>query len=283
MGFVLLFFLQRPDGSVHITACDVGQGDAILVTYGYTQVLVDGGPSEAKVLRCLRDRVPFWDRRIEVVVMTNSDFDHANGLDAVIQRYNVEVFVTGDGVRDSEAMREVMTAVQERGVTVHLVKAGEVIKITEGQRELDLRVLWPGQINPSVGAVFDSNVSQEEKLKILGEQSTAGDVNEQSVVLLLDYGDQEALLTGDIGIETERKILENNQLPDIEILKVGHHGSKYSTGEEWLQRLKPEVGIISVGGGNRYGHPAKETLGRMETSGVEIRRTDLEGDVELVW
>src|SRR3989339_1234073 len=104
VGLALMVLWQAPTLKTKIIACDVGQGDAILIVKGRPQVLIDGGPSSEKILACLERHLPFWDHTIELIVMTNTDFDHMNGLSAVIDRYGLGEFVTADGIRGSSAL-----------------------------------------------------------------------------------------------------------------------------------------------------------------------------------
>ena len=117
--------------------------------------------------------------------------------------------------------------------------------------------------------------------QILGASAKRGDLNERSVVLLLLEADKQVLLSGDAGDQAEKVMVQVGKLPDIDILKVGHHGSKYASTLEFLQIVKPELAIISVGAKNSYGHPTSEAIGRIEQVGAKVRRTDREGSIEI--
>jgi competence protein ComEC len=108
----------------------------------------------------------------------------------------------------------------------------------------------------------------------------AGDMNEQGLTVLATAEDFDVLITGDMKDSTERKLVEQYPLPDVEVLLVGHHGSKYSSHEDFLAAVKPEIAIISVGD-NSYGHPTAEAIGRLEAVGAVVRRTDEEGDITI--
>lgn len=231
-----------PDGKVHLVACDVGQGDGILIWRGSAQVIVDGGPDKKKMIDCLSRFVPFWDRSIELVVLTHAEADHMTGVLEVLRRYQVGQVVTSGLAKDKVAAND---------VPVHIAVAGEEVRVN--------------------GLEFI----------ILGTRTDTSEVNETSVVLKLVYGQFRALLTGDIGSETEQLLVNSGRNLTSNVLKVGHHGSKFSSSREFLEAVKPAVAVISAGK-NNYGHPTKEVLERLKDAGARIWRTDESGDVEIV-
>ena len=240
-----------PDKQLHLVFCDVGQGDAILISYLQTQVLIDGGPDN-KILGCLSKNIPFWDRKIEIVVLTHPEEDHFGGLIDVFKRYNVRYFVSNGLIKSSASFKELEQSRRSKKVLPLTVKTGDKIKIGS----LQFLFLWP----------------EKDYLK-------TDDFNDSSVVLKLVYGDFEALFAGDISEKVE-KLLD---LPTggVEILKVAHHGSKFSTSEEFLRKIKPKLAIISVGK-NRFGHPTPEVLERLNQAGIRVLRTDQQGEIEIV-
>lgn len=272
MGLVWGITSSLPDKNVHLVVCDVGQGDAILISWRSNQVLVDGGPSEA-VVDCLSRHIPFWDRTIEVMVLTHPQADHMSGLISVLERYEVERIVANGMVNDTGEFWAFREAVVEEGVEVHLPKRGDRIVLGE----LILEVIWPKE---KVGSdlvwepSFDTNV--------LGIETDSKEVNETSVALKMVFGEFDALLVGDIGLGTEQALVSDGVLSDVEVLKVGHHGSKYASSSEFLREIDPELAVISVGGNNWYGHPTDDTLMRLDTVGAKVLRTDEVGDVEIV-
>jgi len=268
---------------MRLVMCDVGQGDGILILKGKTQVLIDGGPSGEKILSCLAEKVPFYDRTIELIVLTNTDFDHMNGLSSVLERYEVIQFVTADGVHESAALSRFADQLTKHEVKVEAVGRGDEIQVSAGRESeaLRLEVLWPTEVNKEYLAVFSNQIEKSKREQILGASAKQGDLNERSVVLLLEEDGYKTLLMGDAGDQTEKELLKLGELPDIDYLKVGHHGSKYASSLEFLQVVKPEVAIISVGEGNRYGHPTEETLARLREVGAVVQRTDKEGTIEI--
>lgn len=269
--------LSLPDRRLHLVFCDAGQGDAILVSYGRTQVLIDGGPDN-KVSNCLSKHLPFWDRQIEMVVLTHADEDHFVGLIDVFKRYNVRYFVADSLINSKISFWQFYQLVLEEKASFYSPKAGEKIKIGN----LEFLVLWPKE------RLGNSQIWRKENLSYLSEKRPLPDsilakatfpdeLNDTSIVLQLSFGQSQALLTGDITEKVESQL----DLGKVEVLKVAHHGSKFSTSEEFLSKIKPKLAIISVGE-NRFGHPAQETLERLSKAGIKVLRTDQEGNIEIV-
>jgi competence protein ComEC len=283
LGFIVLAVSQVPGTQARMVVCDVGQGDAILIIKGSNQVLIDGGPSSEKILSCLERHLPFYDRTIELIVLTNTDFDHMNGLSAVVDRYQVIQFVTADGVHQSDALGKFIDRIAANRLAIEAVERGD--RLVVGGRQTDTKlifeVLWPPDTIEQNVAIFGHQMDEQNREQVLGASAKRGNLNERSVVLLLLEGNTKILLTGDSGDQTEKTLVKAGNLPDIDILKVGHHGSKYASTLEFLQKVKPELAIISVGDKNRYGHPTEEVLDRLMGVGSVIRRTDVEGDIVI--
>jgi competence protein ComEC len=240
-----------PDNRLHLVFCDVGQGDAILVSYRQTQVLIDGGPDN-RVLSCLSKHLPFWDRRLEMVILTHSEEDHFGGLVDVIKRYNVSYFVINsiDSLKKkSTGLEAFYQLVLDKKSPIYSPKEGEEIKIGT----FEFLVLWPR------------------------ENFYATELNESSIVLKLNFGYFSALLPGDFPGKLENQL----DLMPVDLLKVAHHGSKYSTSEEFLEKINPKLAVISVGP-NKFGHPTNEVLERLSNLAIEVLRTDKVGEIEIV-
>lgn len=234
---------------------DVGQGDSLLVTTPEgINLLIDGGPGD-NVLRSLGDTLSVFDRRIDAVLLTHPDADHIEGLIPVLRRYNVALILRTESTKTTATYQTFEQTQNKEGAMVENIYLGDKIMLGE-QTSLD--VLWPpaGQID-------------EDK------------VNESSIVARLSYQGYDFLLTGDIGEAAERKIIKTVKLEYLqsEILKVPHHGSKYSSSREFLGAVSPRVSAISVGTDNRYGHPTAEALARLSETNSEILRTDIDGDI----
>jgi competence protein ComEC len=250
---------QLPDGRLHVAFLDVGQGDAILITTPMgQQVLVDGGPSPAALTSALGKEMAFWDRSLDLVIMTHADADHLTGLVEVLNRYAVGAWLD-NGLASEDVLYTECQALQEgtAGAVRHVLAAGHELDLGQG---VTLEVLHP----PPGGM-------------------PAGDANANSVVLRLVWGQASFLLTGDIEAEAEAQLLRSGQPLAALVLKVAHHGSGDSSGAEFLAAVAPRYAVISVGAENRFGHPAPAVLSRLAASGeTTVFRTDQEGTVEFV-
>lgn len=249
---VVAYFLRqdvlRPEeGELHVWVLDVGQGDSILIDDGEYQLLVDGGPDDLVVER-LGQILPVWDREIDYILNTHPHADHVRGLIDVQDYYLVgEVF---------RAPQEYSSQTYKKFLEVYEteeLRAGDDLG-WEGLGKIE--VLWP----------------------IEGIEGKLEDPNAGSVVLLVSVGENDMLLTGDIGVEEEAEIIEMYDLAGIEVVKVGHQGSFTSSSREFLEKAGAKVGVISVGE-NSYGHPHQVILNRLAEFGVKIFRTDLHGSV----
>jgi competence protein ComEC len=245
---------SAPDsGRLTVTFLDVGQGDAILIDGpdGH-RVLVDGGPSGEAISAALGRRLPFHDRRLDMVVLTHPQQDHLGGLPEVLEQYSVRSVLTNGFDSDSAAFRIWSEALSRHGISPVHGTRGQTIDLGHGAM---LSVLSAGP-----GAY-------------------ASGVNNSSLVLRLAMRDISFLLTGDITQEGEAALLRTGADLRTTVLKVAHHGSSTSTSTQLLSEARPIVDVISVGAGNPYGHPVKQVLQRLE--GDLILRTDENGDVVL--
>ncbi|MBN1978355.1 MAG: DNA internalization-related competence protein ComEC/Rec2 [Anaerolineae bacterium] len=260
---ILAFFFWRglPDGKLHVTFLDVGQGDAIFIqTPSGKQILIDGGPSETQVLAQLGRQMPFWDRTLDVVVLTHPDSDHVNGLVPVLERYRVDVVIHRQIEMDSETYDYWLELVEDEGASVYEGQAGLSLTLDEADAQrpgLEMLILHPGV------EVWES-------------------ANDNSVVTRLVYGQVSLLLTGDIEAEVEGTLVGARDVAPLQstVLKAAHHGSCSSSTQAFLDAVDPEVVVISVGVDNRFGHPCDEVLERL--AGLPLYRTDEHGAVEIV-
>jgi competence protein ComEC len=245
-----------PDGRLHVYFLDVGQGDAILVVApDGRQILVDGGPSPTALLSELGDLLPFWDRDLDLVVLTHPDGDHITGLVPLLDRYRVAQALD---VPQSDAAPEAV-AWRER-----LAKSG--VRRTCAQRGMKL----------SVGGLM-LTVLNPGPIPLRG---TAADDNNNSTVLRLEYGQTSLLLTGDAETEAEATMIAAGLPLAADVLKVGHHGSKGATSAPFVAAVSPRLAVIQVAADNKFGHPSPEVLKRL--TGVQVYRTDQNGRVEVV-
>lgn len=261
--------LSLPDQKLHLIFCNVGQGDAILIIQGQNQILVDGGPND-KVLGCLSKHMPFWDRELETIILTHPESDHLTGIVSVIERYNVKHLITNSLVAETAVFSKFKEEVTVKKIPVYSPKSGDKIKISN----LTIKILFPLEKSGDE-IVWKTN----DQSQVLGAVYR-GNFNQTAIVSELEYGQFKALLTADTGIDQEKQF--EPELETVNVLKVAHHGSKTSTSDEFLARARPSLAVISVGAGNRYGHPTSEVLSRLKAIGAKIYRTDLNGEVEIV-
>ena len=240
------------DGALHIVALDVGQGQSVALLSRGAAALIDCGTTSygsagdvtADYLRSVGVDA------LDCVVVSHYHADHCNGLPALFARCKVKRLVLPD-IEDGGEQRASVLALAERcGVPVTFVRETQVIALGDA-------VLT---VYPPV---------------------TQGEMNEECLTALCSTGSFEALFTGDMDADAEHRLITAYSLPDIEVLMVGHHGSRYSTGGGLLAEVKPETGVVSCGAGNSYGHPHDETLRRLAQADVEVYRTDWQGNIHI--
>ncbi|MEO6457991.1 MAG: MBL fold metallo-hydrolase, partial [Chloroflexia bacterium] len=209
------------------------------------------------------EHLPFWQRDLDLMVLTHPHQDHTMGLIDVLERYEVDQVVQTEFTATSSLVGQWLHAVKTAGVPIHYPRRGESITF-EGEPEVELRILNPLTTESAGGKQGD-------------------DINNGSVVLRLSYGKHDILLEGDAqeAAEAEMSRLPGEEIAS-EILKVGHHGSDTSSTQQFVEQVRPQVAIISVGTENKYGHPASETLQTIQEAGAIIYRTDLNGTVEII-
>lgn len=265
LGLLLgaLTLATLPDGRVHLVVLDIGQGDAILVTApsGAT-ALIDGGPDPDLLLRRLGERLPWWHRRIDVMILTHPHEDHVAGLPAALERYQVRLILdAGRDYPNATYPRFKELARAEPDARFVAARAGQRIRL---DATTVLTLLYP-RSDDVAGPLPDS------------------DINNASVVVLLRSGGFSALLSGDAEAPVEAMLAERGLLGPVDVLKVGHHGSNSSSSPALLGATRPRAALISVGVGNDYGHPHRVTLDHLGAiPGLRLHRTDLEGSIEVI-
>lgn len=248
LGAAFLAWLQSYREMTEVIFLNIGEGDAILISQGPNQILIDGGRTGKELLARLGRHVPFWDRTIEAVIATHPDADHIGGFKALLSAYTVRKFLSTGAESDTETfalLREALAA-----------NAAESLKIFRG-----------GNIRLPYGGAL----TVEYPLAILPPETE--DTNAGSIVSRFTFGATQILLTGDL--PDEETVLDG---APADILKVSHHGSKYSTSAVFLDLLQPQEAVISVGK-NSYGHPSPDVLKRLAERGIAVYRTDQEGDI----
>jgi beta-lactamase superfamily II metal-dependent hydrolase len=234
---------------------DVGQGDSLLFeTPAGKYVLVDAGQRKTEVADTLKR---LGVDTLDLVIATHAHADHIGGMRAVLESVNVLQYVDSGVPHTTRTYRDLMGVVKNMSVPYQGARAGQVFEFDDG---ITMKVLWPGGTH----------------LK-----GTRSDLNSNSVVLRIDHGEDCMLLTGDAERVTEEMLVRHNLQP-CDVLKVPHHGSRYSSSLPFLEALQPEIALVSVGAGNRHKHPRPEALARLERVGATLYRTDYTGHVTVV-
>lgn len=278
---------QWPDNYVHIIFCDVGQGDAILITHQDRQILIDGGPDE-KVLSCLEDHIPFWDRSLNIIVATHMDSDHIGGLPTVLASYSADIILMNPSTKKTAVFEALETAVSRKMVNEN--NNLKLISTYKGQKFIldelvrlivvSPQVRYDKQVPSKVGAT-ETILSAGNELfyPILDENINENDL---SIALFMLIDDVVILLTGDMEIEGELAAIKSGMTEPVNIIKAGHHGSKSSSSRQFISILKPEISVISSGINNQYNHPFPQVIDLFREFGANIYRTDSQGTVEFV-
>lgn len=248
-----LFTAATPDDRLHVSFLDVGQGDAVYIrTPSHQDFLVDGGPGAQAVVTELSRRMPFWDRTIDLIVLTHPHADHLSGLIEVLERYQVRQVLLPVTDSDTPLWQEWLDAVAHENAVVTVARTAQVIE--SGSVRIEVLSALPSE-GPDAGAT----------------------------VLRVSEGRVSFLLTADIPRQTEMTLVMHRAPLNSTVLKVGHHGSDTSTSAGFLAVVSPQAAVISVGAGNSYDHPHQEVMARLaDTVGeASIYRTDVDGAVEF--
>ena len=229
------------EGGVKVHFIDVGQADCILIECDDGAIMIDAGENEdsQKIAAYLNER---GIERLDYVIGSHAHADHMGGMDDVILNYEVDELIVPTKASDSKFYKDVLDAAESKNVPVRTASVGETLTFPTG------------------------------KLEVVDDGSeTAKDMNNNSYILKFTYGETTFLFTGDAEAQYEREALENGADVDVDVLKVGHHGSRTSTCDEFA--------VIQVGRNNRYGHPSADTVTRLGRAGAEVFRTDELGDI----
>jgi len=265
---VMMVLISIPNRALKIYFADVGQGDCALIrTPAGRNIIIDGGGSindekgsyagERIVLPLLYN---LNMTQIDLMIASHGHMDHIGGLKTVLDKVKVKNLMVADAT-DTE-MNELTSKAHDMGIPVTRMKEGDILYQEDG---LVLKAIYP---------------LEEEWLM---PKAPVANANELSLVVRLDYGDFNALFTGDIGFETEKRLMNDNANLNCDLLKVAHHGSKYSSDKEFLARANPSLAVISVGR-NTYGHPDPATLDRLTSQGTRVLKTIESGGILVeVW
>ncbi|MBI2063334.1 MAG: MBL fold metallo-hydrolase [Candidatus Yanofskybacteria bacterium] len=256
LSFVAVNAGAQSDGLLHVYFLDVGQGDAELIDFNGNQVLIDGGP-DGRILQELGRIMPFYDQSIDLVILTHPHADHVAGLIEILKKYEVgqiiENYTSYNTADYAEWNKEKSSFITTQA------EAGQIIDLGGGAK---LTILSPPDPDADDASLRNSH--------------------DAMVVLRLDYGDDGILFMGDAEAKIEYKLLASGASLSAQFLKIGHHGSKTSTTEDFLKTVNPEVAFIEVGKKNKYGLPYQGILDRLKKYDIKYYRTDIDGVVELI-
>lgn len=227
---------------------DVGQGDATLIKADGHAMLIDAGENDkgtAVQLYLQKQGV----EQLDYLVLTHTDSDHIGGADVIVTKFDIGQIFMSDFKKDNKTYRELMDSMKYRHMTFS---------------------------TPEVGAEYELGSAT---FTVIAPNDTYEDANNSSMALILDYGDSSFLFSGDCEEEAEQDMLANGLNLDVDVYQVGHHGSKSSSTEEFLDAMSPEYAVISCEEGNSYGHPHAKTLNNLRARGIRVFRTDEQGSI----
>ncbi len=257
INLILIYFIFTLPTLPLIAFLDVGQGDSILIQdANLTQILIDAGPGP-KVVSQIKQIVPFFDKTIDLVIITHPEKDHFGGLLTILKHYKINKVLLTGAVKKSSEFKVLLKELKNADVKVGLLYKNLEIKT----KHFQLTTLWP--LTDLLGINLDR-------------------ANDSSALILIKSGGEKFLLMGDASKIIEEKIVESSkQTLTGSILKVGHHGSKTSTSVNLLEAARPKMAIISVGKNNPYKHPSSEVLELLKQHGINVWRTDLFGTIKF--
>ncbi len=277
--------MQYPSEGVTVAFCDVGQGDAILLSYQSTQLLIDAGPGE-EVLVCLEEALPYWDKTIEFAIATHPDLDHIGGFPLVAEHYFLQKMLYLPLEPESKVsyrFYEMLANIQSEGAVLLIPTRGEryrvgsLISFEVISPFLPLRLEKGCEKSIAETYLWDKNGCFFNRKK-----GSLIDKNNLSIGIKLEIGPVVFLMMADLEEEAEMAMLRSQMLHRVNVLKVGHHGSKSSTTQPFIEVTRPEVSVVSVGKNNAYNHPAPQVVQRLEDIGSTVLRTDTLGTVEFL-
>lgn len=247
---------------LRVSFLDVGQGDAIFIrTPSGKQMLIDGGPNN-KILAKLANEISYFDNDIDVIAGTHPDADHVTGMIPVLEKYKVNTILETKGIGHTQVFDDLQKHIDGEYAENHVAQGGDVLDFHDG---VIVKILYPSA----------NYIAKKD------------DTNDASISVVVLYGAKSFLLTGDLPSTSESKLISSGLSEsafggNITVYKAGHHGSKFSSGEQLLTYIRPEYSVISAGKDNKYGHPSPEAIARLEKYSKEILSTIEKGTITFI-
>lgn len=253
LSLMIAVVISRPDGKFHLWMLDVGHSNAILMqTPSGAQILVDGGAQPSRLLTALGDRLPFYDRQLELIMMSHPDENDIGALPSVLRRYQTNAILTNGHPVVTEAQQQVIDLAGDTPIVP--VSAGYMVEFADG---VSIAVLHPSQ-PPQAGDLF----------------------NDGSLVLRVTYGELSVLLTNDVSAVGQSLLLEQGQWPVSTVMVVPNHGRVGAIDDAFVAAVSPQLALMPIDRANRWGDPDGASLAQLE--GIPLYRTDENGPIHLV-
>jgi len=270
----IIFFWQyyNPKNNLEVTFLDIGQGDATLIKTPFNQnILIDVG-ADFKIIQELSKNIAWWDKTIDLIIISHPHDDHIGGIIDVLRRYNIGQIIYTGVLYDAPVYLEFLELAQAKNIDLIIANKPQTITLGDNCK---IDILYP----------FESYQNKQ-----------VNNLNNSSVVSKLDCANKKFLFSGDAELETEEELvnyLTPNPSPSkgegrtpidlqADVFKASHHGSDTSNSQEFLEQILPKIVVISVGQDNNFGHPSRRSLKRFERIGASIYRTDLDGAVKFI-
>lgn len=252
-----IYYKEKKDPDLSISFIDSGQADAILIKTPYKQnIIIDFGSN--KGLKDLSKRIPWWDKNIDLIIITHPHDDHILGIPSILNKYKVDNIMYTGVLHYSPAYSELLELIKQKNIPLIIPKENQIIGFGDN---CFMKIIFP----------WESFQGKE-----------VGNINNSSIVSQLDCSNFKFLFTGDAEIEVEDEILEKDIDIKSDVLKAGHHGSITSSQEEFLEKVNPQIAIIMVGEGNKFNHPNLRTIKKMEKLNIKSFRTDWHGTIDII-